>query len=717
MKTWESLPLFSPSRPFRNDWLINAKPFDGDVYRGKREGTVYLSNGLITRRLDCLLDGTTLDFVNEHTGESVIRSLRPEGQITINGTQYNIGGVLGQEEHAYFRYEWIDQLEKDKNAFHLINFSISPIQKRFEWKRVRHCEDLPWPPKGKMLSLEYRHEKLPGVKIQVNYEIYSGLPLLSKWLVIFNEGELPIKINSFISEILAIVEEESVPQGSPDHWAKPNIHFESDYCFKAMSPELANATIFWEKDPLYTSQVAFNNDNRVLLHSKPPIGPEISVNPNERFETFRTFELIFDSTDKQRKGLSLQQMYKTLAPWVTENPIMMHIVEWDPEKVKPIIDQCAEVGFEMVILSFGSGLNLEWEYPEFYEELEELVNYANGRKVEIGGYSLFASRSIGPEVDVIDPQTLEPNHHATFGSSPCLCSQWGIDYLRKIKHAFEKTGMDILENDGPYPGDLCASENHVGHDGLKDSQWKQWRSMIDLYIWCRERGIYINAPDWYFLTGTNKTGMGYKEVNWSLPRENQIIIARQNIYDGTWNKLPTMGWMFTPLTVYHPVGDWEKSTLEPLSEYLDYYKQHLYQNFLAGVQSCYRGKRLYDTEETKQVVREATAFFKKYRRILESPLIHIRRPDGKRIDGYIHVNPTANPCGLAAFFNPSSMHQKEKFRLSLYYSGVTQSIWVAEQGKNEQKYALGPDSSFFLTVELGAQSFTWFLFKRANFKD
>jgi hypothetical protein len=55
---------------------------------------------------------------------------------------------------------------------------------------------------------------------------------------------------------------------------------------------------------------------------------------------------------------------------------------------------------------------------------------------------------------------------------------------------------------------------------------------------CRNKGIYINAPDWYFATGSNKTAMGYREENWSLPREYQIVIGRQNIYDGTRAKIP-----------------------------------------------------------------------------------------------------------------------------------------------------------------------------------
>ncbi|KHF31737.1 hypothetical protein CM49_06074 [Paenibacillus sp. P1XP2] len=48
--------------------------------------------------------------------------------------------------------------------------------------------------------------------------------------------------------------------------------------------------------------------------------------------------------------------------------------------------------------------------------------------------------------------------------------------------------------------------------------------------------MYLNVPDWYFLNGSNKTGMGYREVNWDLPRERQLILAWQNIFDGTWEK-------------------------------------------------------------------------------------------------------------------------------------------------------------------------------------
>jgi hypothetical protein len=232
-------------------------------------------------------------------------------------------------------------------------------------------------------------------------------------------------------------------------------------------------------------------------------------------------------------------------------------------------------------------------------------------------------------------------------------------------------GIDLLEHDGPYPGDVCGSASHPGHRDLLDSQWTQWKQMTNFYKACRARGIYLNAPDWYYLSGSNKNSMGYREVNWSLPRERQVILGRQNIYDGTWEKTPSMGWMHTPLTVYHMVGDWKESTLEPLADHLEFYEAHLAQNFGSGVQSCYRGMRLFDTEDTKAVVKKWVDFYKRYRAILDSDIIHVRRPDGRQVDCILHVNPQLDIKGLAMVYNPLNTSVKDTLRLPLYYTGLT----------------------------------------------
>ena len=48
----------------------------------------------------------------------------------------------------------------------------------------------------------------------------------------------------------------------------------------------------------------------------------------------------------------------------------------------------------------------------------------------------------------------------------------------------------------------------------------------------------MNVPDFYVNSGVNKTGVGYREVNWSLPRERQAILGRMNIYDAMWTRIP-----------------------------------------------------------------------------------------------------------------------------------------------------------------------------------
>jgi hypothetical protein len=152
------------------------------------------------------------------------------------------------------------------------------------------------------------------------------------------------------------------------------------------------------------------------------------------------------------------------------------------------------------------------------------------------------------------------------------------------------------------------------------------------------------------LDGTNKIGIGYREVNFSLPREQQKILNRQNIFDGTWEKTPSMSWGFVPLTRYQ--GGGPEAVLEPLNKHLKDYEQLMMQYYGAGVQACYRGPRLYDKEATKKTVISVVDWYKKYRDILNSDIIHLRRADGREWDGILHVNPQLKTKGLLMLYNP-----------------------------------------------------------------
>jgi hypothetical protein len=694
-------------REARPDWLLDPSGYKARIVQDGPTGEVALTNGLIERRFKLAPNAATVGFENLMTGESVLRGIKPEAAVEIDGQSYDIGGLIGQEEYAYLLPEWLDSMTSDPKAFGFKEMSFGRTKPGLEWKRKRYAADPPWPPPGVSLTLNFAppEGRLGGTVISIHYELYDGIPLLAKWLTIANGGSKPFRIDSFKNEILAAVEAAATVE-KPGQWDTPNIHIESDYAFLGSTAEGGNRTARWIPDPQYKTQVNYALQTPCLLECRPPIGPDAVVQAGEAFETFRTYELVFDSTDRERNGLARRRMYRTIAPWVTENPILMHLKSTDPEVVRTAIDQCAEVGFEMVILSFGSGLDMEDESPSNIAKFKGLADYAHAKGIELGGYSLLASRRINDAEDVINPETGKTGG-AIFGDSPCLGSRWGQGYFRKVRHFLEKTGFDLLEHDGSYPGDLCASTRHPGHRGLEDSQWTQWKMITGFYKWCRGRGIYLNVPDWYFLSGSNKTGMGYRETNWSLPRDRQIILGRQNIYDGTWEKTPSMGWMFVPLVEYQ--GGGEAATLEPLSKHLDAYEAHLAQNFGSGVQACYRGTRLYDTDKTRDLVKKWVDFYKTHREILDSDIIHLRRPNGRDLDGILHVNPSGKTRGLAVFYNPTGRLIKKTVELPLYYAGLKDAALIREGDNPPVSYTIDRDTKARLPVKISPRSLTWFV--------
>jgi hypothetical protein len=96
---------------------------------------------------------------------------------------------------------------------------------RFPWKKRREWlpKDMPWPPPGVSLTLEFRpppgqggHKPPPeGLIVEVHYELYDGLPLVSKWIVVRNGTSQTVRLNSLVCEILAAVEYESYVDDNP----------------------------------------------------------------------------------------------------------------------------------------------------------------------------------------------------------------------------------------------------------------------------------------------------------------------------------------------------------------------------------------------------------------------------------------------------------------------------------------------------------------------
>lgn len=923
----DNLPFYQEEEiKHTQDWLIDPKGANAKLYKDSK-GNLVFSNGLISRTFSIAPDVATIAFDNLVNGESLLRSVRQEASVTIDGIEMDVGGLYGQPIHNYLLPEWLDEMTAGSGNFHYNGYVINPIKERFAWQKRQEWmpQDLPWPPQGKELTFSYKladedlnelfnrsvsdemrikfisddfktldtnwktkvskahnrtsfiNEGKPGeimalnntfafaeqkvpeeakvfqarinpgtdnskifgpgmvlvltnqvvkinlrteenrfgffngsktttvkglkpglavnlrfeiskgeligsyayekdlwieigrvklkenelpkvirigktdwtgeasdhpesgelmrclietvdvygeipdakksasldqlsylkdITVNVHYALYDNIPLMSKWITVDNKSTKTISLDKFKSEILAITDpESSIDQ--LDQWRKTKLYVESDYAFgDGMTPSscLGNS-VFWNPDPLYLTQVNYRRQAPYLLECYPKFGPDQDIEPGQTFESFRSWELAHLNYDRERQGLEKRKMYRTIAPWVTENPIMMHVRKADDASVKTAIDQCEEVGFEMVIMTFGSGFNLENQGDENLNRMKELAKYAHDRGVALGGYSLLASRSIDAQNDVVMPEGQRP----TFGNSPCLESEWGREYFSKLYNFYKKTDLDLLEHDGAYPGDACYSENHPGHKGLEDSQWNQRKKIIDYYRWCRSKGIYLNIPDWYFLNGSTKTGMGYRETNWSLPRKQQEIIERQNVYDGTWGKTPSMGWMFVPLVQYH--GGGEAATIEPLKDHLSHYEQRLANLFGSGVQACYRGPRLYDAPETKVIVKKWVDFYKAHRSILDSDVMHIRRPDGQDYDGLLHVNPDGEEKGLLMLYNPLEDPINKTIDVNLYYTGLSQRALISKNGNPEKQFDIGRDYNVKLDIEIPARGWTWYVIK------
>ncbi len=701
------------------DWLINPESFKAKIAEDTDKHELTLENGLIRRTLRLTPNVATVNYTNLVSGEQLLRAAGPEARVTINSVEYAVGGLMGQPVQNYLKRAWIDTLRANPTAYRFKSWKEDPAAARFPWKKRSAwlSRDLPWPAPGKQVTLTFvppasSHKTAPAAadlpEIDIHYTIYDGIPLIEKWLTIRNATDKPVRVNKTIVETLNVVETEAI--ADPNINIEPsNLYVETDYSFLAMNAKSANKQVVkWLKDKNYHTQVSYFYEAPVLLEVAPEFGPDVDVAAGGELTSIRAFELFRDGTDRERRGLSQRRMYRCVAPWSQENPVMVHLISSNPEAIRRIIDQAADVGVEMIILSFGSGLNMESPEAKYQATYKEVAEYAKSKGIVIGAYSLLASRGAGNPAD----NCRGPGNRIRYGVMPCLGSTWGQKYLRQIRSFLTNTDFGVFENDGSYPGDTCAATDHPGHHGLEDSQWVQFRAIAGLYQWCRAEGIYLNVPDWYFLNGSSKTAMGYRETNWSLPRAEQEIIERQNVYDGTWEKTASMGWMMVPLTQYH--GGGAAATIEPLHEHLPHYETRLANLFGAGVQACYRGPRIFDTDATKALVSKWVSFYKAHRPVLDADMIHLRRPDGRDWDGFVHVNPQGKEKALAFFYNPLPEPVERDIRVPLYYAGLKAKARVSVEDGSPEIILLDRTESATIRVRIPAQGHTWLTFSSGD---
>ena len=718
-------------KPQEQDWLITqiTEPCKLMVEKPTADNTVKmrLENGLVSRTFYVSENLACVGFKNLSNDAEYLRAVKPEARLEIDHSWYEIGGLKGQPEQSYLLEDWYGQLENSNNAFVIESVETGEPITRYPWHQRYNAKPTPWPALGLRVTMTYKPapdlENVKDIKVKVNYEIYQGLPVVSKWVEVVNNGDAPIELNKTECEVLAVNQDQI-----------ERIHVESTFSFALVNAnplgsalmhysqepnvyEAGKSTTLWSVDYDYHTWATHNQaeDNflgfphRNLLISRLPIGPDVLVADGETFTSFITFEMLQDSDDRERKSLGHRRFYKKLAPQTTESLLAGAITSHDEEKLKGFIDQMAELGMERLDIHPWPGVEHSNLDPEYTSMWRRISDYAGKSGIVMGGYELHvSSRGRGSQYDCVSPVTGEPG--CIFGQSVCLASDWKDVYYGengKMWEFYDKTGFKTYNMDGPYHGDVCAATNHKHHRGILDSQWEQWKTQTEVIKELMRRDVYVPIPDWYFLNGQSATGMGYREATANLSPEQQLLLGRQYIYDGTWHKMPTMGWMTLQLVGFYTRD--ARVGLEPLCENLDAYERQLVQFLGSGAQLTIRGDRIYDTPETKVVVKKRIDWFKKYRDILTSDIIHVSRPTGRDIDCMMHVNPELEHKGMVVVFNPTGKEISKDLKLPLYYTGLKGSAKIKQEEGSYSTYKMDENHNVYIPVKIPANGYTWYV--------
>lgn len=99
----------------------------------------------------------TVAFDNQVTGESLLRSVRPEAWVELNGTRFNLGGLSGQPVLNFLKPSWLELMKSDPSAWHCAGYQIGRTQERFRWQPQQEWLSTKplWPPPGLRLAFEY----------------------------------------------------------------------------------------------------------------------------------------------------------------------------------------------------------------------------------------------------------------------------------------------------------------------------------------------------------------------------------------------------------------------------------------------------------------------------------------------------------------------------------------------------------------------------------
>eukprot|EP01060_Flectonema_neradi_P008462 TRINITY_DN16041_c0_g1_i1.p1 TRINITY_DN16041_c0_g1~~TRINITY_DN16041_c0_g1_i1.p1 ORF type:complete len:737 (+),score=116.67 TRINITY_DN16041_c0_g1_i1:52-2262(+) len=714
----------------QQDWLIDeintpaTVSVDGDQ--------ITMSNGIVSRTFVTSPAFGTIDVVlnaplNFGGEQSVFRAVTNETMLSLNGTQYLVGGLRQASTfRAYCNRTELSLLPPNSEKyFKYSNHSTSLPVAPFPWTPgTRHSpKGVSWPPKGVVLTVNFMPSSasMPQVLVSLHFQMLTGVPLIQKWMSVKLLSGQSVVVTAATVDQLSVMPRfgayfshgAQTPTSTNNGAASTAVPLP---LLQSLTDQAHVAQCRWvddfynSADPLPGCETCRDmGSSEPLLTCNYTMGPGAVItaaSTKNVFESYKVMHLISDSTDLDRHSLSRHRVTEALAPHVMENPIFFHGTSNDDVGFKKAIDQMAEVGFEMFIYSFGSGFDLESQDPAYLNKIKAQIQYAHSKGIEVGGYDLICLQR-GSTV----PKKYQAVGHE---ENACFASGWYDDLNAMVLNFVNETGLSMLETDGPYGGGSCSSTEHEHHFGLDDSVYQQTQYQNEFYKEMRKLNVFVNQPDNYYFQGGSKSTLGYSEKQYSLPRWRDLSVSRMGLYDDLYLHLPTQGWMFLPIIDYEGGGP-DAS----FSGHDKAYEWAVAQYLGAGVAACYRGSSPYNNTSMKAKLQKWISFYKRHRETLTKAVVHVRRPDMQSWDGWLHVNPFSgsSEVGLFMVFNPTQQSIDTHVALDIYYTGAGSSSSVkvtANDDPSTTAMFATSNARVVLPLKLAPESINYFVIEKAQ---
>ena len=244
--------------------------------------------------------------------------------------------------HAYLNRSSV-QITADPDAFQYTGHSQSTPIAPFHWEPgIRFSPKTSnWPPKGLHIQVDFKaptNVKVPShgqVSVSLHYEMYEGVPIMSKWMTVQYTNTTPvtpIKINAINVEYLpvqkpyapwdygAITHPWDLGNGITGSWLYVETDQPHGTTVQFMADPAAGASP-GASEPLLVCTY-YEGGPGVLMANIPTVSSYLT-----QFDSFRVLELITDTDDRERVGLSRHRMTRLLAPHTQENPIFFHAID------------------------------------------------------------------------------------------------------------------------------------------------------------------------------------------------------------------------------------------------------------------------------------------------------------------------------------------------------------------------------------------------------